>query len=56
MQKTIGLDYDDKGAIASSGEINEELLKALNALDFYTSKPPKSLGLEWVSKKCISLY
>lgn len=44
----LGLDYDDKGKIARSGNISESLLTALNSLDFYTKKHPKSLGFEFV--------
>lgn len=44
----LGLDYDDAGEIASKGSLNEPLLAALNSIDFYSQKPPKSLGLEWV--------
>lgn len=48
--KQLGFDYDDEGKIAASGKINSNLLEKLNALEFYTKIPPKSLGLEWVSK------
>jgi anhydro-N-acetylmuramic acid kinase len=48
--KKIGLDYDDKGVIASKGTVHIGLLEDLNALDFYSNTPPKSLGLEWVCK------
>jgi anhydro-N-acetylmuramic acid kinase len=51
----LGFDYDDKGLIASKGSINSELLKQLNALDFYEKKPPKSLGLEWVNQEVFPL-
>jgi anhydro-N-acetylmuramic acid kinase len=44
----LGLEYDDKGQLASEGEIDKELLTKLNDLQFYKEKPPKSLGLEWV--------
>lgn len=47
--KSLGFDYDDKGKIAASGVINDELLKQLNALEYYKEKYPKSLGLEWVN-------
>ncbi len=46
--KQLGFDYDDRGEIASSGQNNQELLQALNNLDFYRQPYPKSLGLEWV--------
>ncbi|BAO74858.1 anhydro-N-acetylmuramic acid kinase [Winogradskyella sp. PG-2] len=44
----LNLEFDDKGQIASKGNINEVLLLRLNSLTFYDEKPPKSLGLEWV--------
>ena len=44
------LEYDDKGIIASKGTIHQGLLKELNSLTFYSKKPPKSLGLEWVQQ------
>ncbi len=46
--KLLGLDYDDRGHIAKSGIIHEELLAQLNTLEFYKLTHPKSLGLEWV--------
>ena len=46
----MGLEYDDKGALASKGTIHQGLLKELNSLTFYSKKPPKSLGLEWVQQ------
>ncbi|WP_341216768.1 anhydro-N-acetylmuramic acid kinase [uncultured Wocania sp.] len=53
--KQLGFDYDDEGKIASTGTINNKLLKQLNALDFYKEIPPKSLGLEWVNSHVFSL-
>lgn len=44
----LGLEYDDKGKLASEGEINYQLLKELNSLSFYTDNKPKSLGYEFV--------
>lgn len=44
----LNIEYDDKGQLASKGNINEYLLFQLNALQFYKEQPPKSLGLEWV--------
>jgi anhydro-N-acetylmuramic acid kinase len=51
----IGLAYDAFGKIASQGKINELLLVQLNALDFYKTAAPKSLGLEWVQKEIFPL-
>lgn len=51
----LGLDYDDAGEIASKGSLNKQLLTALNSIDFYSQKPPKSLGLEWVKKNIFPL-
>ncbi|PWA04473.1 anhydro-N-acetylmuramic acid kinase [Flavobacterium psychrotolerans] len=46
----LGLEYDDKGLITRSGEINESLLNELDALDFYQKSFPKSLGFEFVKE------
>jgi anhydro-N-acetylmuramic acid kinase len=46
--KKLGHYYDDRGKIALTGTINNELLERLNNLDFYKMPYPKSLGLEWV--------
>lgn len=49
---TLGLNFDDEGALASQGNVNLELLKQLDSLPFYKDMYPKSLGLEWVNN-CI---
>ena len=36
--------YDEDGNIAASGKLNTALLEALNAVDFYQKKHPKSLA------------
>ena len=51
----LGLDYDDKGEISKSGNSNEELFMALNALDFYKKTHPKSLGFEFVKETVLPL-
>jgi len=42
-----GKEYDEEGKMARSGRINEELLKKLNALDFYKQSYPKSLANDY---------
>lgn len=51
----IGMEYDKNGQIAKTGVINNELLEALNDLEFYKKTPPKSLGLEWVNTQVLPL-
>jgi len=51
----LGLDYDDKGTMASSGKLNSELLKELNDLDYYKNPFPKSLGFEFVKEVVLPL-
>jgi len=49
----IALEYDDKGLLAKSGEINNELLTALNNLPLY--KKRESLGYEIIISDFIPL-
>ncbi|NQY05657.1 MAG: anhydro-N-acetylmuramic acid kinase [Flavobacteriaceae bacterium] len=51
----LGLQYDDKGKLASEGKVDEELLMRLNELDFYQLQATKSLGYEWVLNTIIPL-
>lgn len=53
--RTIGYDYDKDGEMARSGKVCEDLLTALNSLEFYSMKGPKSLGREWVENEVIPL-
>ena len=43
----FNLSYDEDGAIARSGIVNEDLFDRLNSLAYYREKAPKSLGAEW---------
>ncbi|WP_047547952.1 anhydro-N-acetylmuramic acid kinase [Psychroserpens sp. Hel_I_66] len=47
----LDYDYDRNGNIAKSGKIDQSTLNLLNELVFYSEKPPKSLGLEWVKSQ-----
>ena len=51
----LGLHYDDKGKISSTGKIHTELLDKLNNLNFYQEQHPKSLGIEFVKEKILPL-
>ena len=42
-----GHEFDKGGTMAKQGRVNFRLLQVLNNLEFYSSKPPKSLGREW---------
>ncbi|MCF6167534.1 anhydro-N-acetylmuramic acid kinase [Lutibacter sp.] len=44
----LDVEYDDKGIIASTGNIDESLLNELNVLPFYNDTKPKSLGYEFI--------
>lgn len=50
-----GKDFDEGGTIAASGNVNTELLEALNVLDFYEQQGPKSLGAEQVEQVFLPL-
>ncbi len=51
----LGRDFDEGGKLAALGKVDEDLLNKLNSLSFYTDKPPKSLGLEWVKEHIFPL-
>lgn len=52
---TFGLEYDDKGEISASGNLNSELLYELNQLEFYSKAFPKSLGFEFVKETVLPI-
>lgn len=51
-----GFDYDEDGKMAASGTTNKDLLKQLNAIDYYNSSAPKSLGLEQIEDEVFPLF
>lgn len=50
-----GLDYDKGGQLARTGSVNAEMLKKLNALEYYQLPFPKSIGYEWFVEKVIPI-
>jgi len=46
--RKIGMEYDNKGIMASKGAVDADLLSALDQLPFYDQDQPKSLGYEFV--------
>ena len=49
LSRKMKLKYDDRGYIASTGSMNEDLYNHLQRLNYYKQDPPKSLGVEWVN-------
>ncbi len=55
LTEKLGFDYDDRGKIAASAEVDAELLLELNALAYYKLPFPKSLGFEFVAQTILPL-
>lgn len=55
ITRKIGLDYDEDGAMAKSGNINPEMLKKLNDLNYYLLPHPKSIGYEWFLEEVVPI-
>ena len=55
LSRKMEYKYDDRGYIASTGNINENLYSHLQRLNYYKEKPPKSLGVEWVNNQIHSI-
>ncbi|MFL9833459.1 anhydro-N-acetylmuramic acid kinase [Chryseobacterium terrae] len=56
LAQEFGKSYDENGDLARKGEININLLKQLNSLDFYAKSHPKSLGIEWCNENIFPLF
>lgn len=48
LSRKTGRQYDPNGEIARKGKLIDDMYTDFNTLSYYTLKPPKSLGLEWV--------
>ena len=55
LSRSMELEYDDKGHIASTGKLNKDLYNFLQNLNYYKKDPPKSLGIEWVDDQIHSI-
>lgn len=53
--RPLGLEFDRDGDIGRSGHVCNSLLDRLNALPYYSTDGPKSLGREWVEKEVYPL-
>lgn len=53
--RPLGMEFDRDGDIGRSGTVHAELLERLNALAYYHTDGPKSLGREWVEKEIYPL-
>ncbi len=53
--KQLGKEYDENGALAQQGKVNNELVEELNELEFYQQSFPKSLGFEWVTNEFLTI-
>lgn len=51
----LGVPFDDKGALARNGRLDQDLLQALNAHPYFSKLPPKSLDKNWLLKEFIPL-
>jgi anhydro-N-acetylmuramic acid kinase len=47
LSRKLGMDFDKNGETGRKGNIIPELFKALEKLNYYSLKAPKSLGAEW---------
>lgn len=47
----LGMDFDQDGEAARSGEIDSDLLNGLSKLAYYKQSWPKSLGREWMEQE-----
>ncbi len=55
LANELDLAFDNEGEIAANGIINNELLLALNNIDFYKKQGAKSLGIEWVNNQFLPI-
>lgn len=55
LAEKTGKDYDKGGELATSGNINTELLNKLNCLSYYSQTGARSIGREWFENTILPL-
>ncbi len=55
ITRNLGLEYDDDGKLARSGNLDTILMSTLNGLEYYQLPHPKSTGYEWFLAKVVPL-
>jgi anhydro-N-acetylmuramic acid kinase len=55
LTRSIDLEYDRDGEIASGGKLHDKLFETLISEPWYDKSPPKSLSNQWVKNNVISL-
>jgi len=55
LMRVCGQEYDRDGLVARSGRVNTKLFDALNDLQYYHQRAPKSLAQEWVDDQVMPL-
>ena len=56
LSSRLGYDYDDRGRLARKGKSIPGLFSKLGSIPYYSEKPPKSLGKEWLEKNILPLF
>jgi len=51
----MGKAYDEDGALAMSGSLNNDLFKKLGAFSFYQKEPPKAIDNSWIKEEYFSI-
>lgn len=55
LAQRAGKTFDHDGAMASAGTVIEPLLDQMEQLEYYSQRPPKSLGKEWFVQNIVPL-
>lgn len=55
LAKQAGMEFDKDGELARSGRVDTDLLDKLESIEFFSLKPPKSLGREWLEQEYLPL-